>query len=65
MSTEEPTEKELADPACTFCGSDIREHDPVFVNEGIDDRQQAGQFCNYGCLARHIEEENREAGGVL
>jgi hypothetical protein len=34
----------------------------VFVNEGIDDRQQAGQFCNYGCLARHIEEENREAG---
>jgi len=44
MSTEEPTEKELTDPACTFCGSDTREHDPVFVNEGIDDRQQAGQF---------------------
>lgn len=62
MSTEKTTEQDLTDSTCTFCGSDIREHDPVFVNEGIEDRREAGQFCNYACLARHIEEENLEAG---
>lgn len=48
---------------CTYCGSDVREHEPVFVEELAEDRLvPAGQFCNYACLARHIEEEGLETG---
>lgn len=51
------------DQLCTYCGSDIRDHDPVFVEEAAEDRLvPAGQFCNYACLARHIEEEGLEDG---
>ncbi|MDY7081974.1 MAG: hypothetical protein SXQ77_06105 [Halobacteria archaeon] len=46
---------------CTYCGSDIYEHDPVFVSEREEEnenkRVEAGQFCNYACLSAHIEEE--------
>lgn len=49
--------------ACTFCGSDIDAHDPVVVFEGTgQDRGQTGQFCNYACLARYIEEQDLETG---
>ena len=49
--------------ACTYCGSDVAEHDPVFVEEADDDRLvPAGQFCNDACLARHIEDEGLEQG---
>lgn len=47
---------------CTFCGSDVRDHDPVTVEEGFEAREPAGQFCNYACLARHIEREGLETG---
>lgn len=47
---------------CTYCGSDIDRHDPVFVEERPghdqnDGRTSAGQFCNYACLHAHIEDE--------
>lgn len=49
--------------ACTYCGCDIQAHDPVFVQEGAGtDRSEAGQFCNYACLARYIEDAGLEQG---
>jgi hypothetical protein len=48
---------------CTYCGSDVYDHDPVFVEEGAgDDREPAGQFCNYACLSAHIDEEELITG---
>ncbi|NHN57665.1 MULTISPECIES: hypothetical protein [Halorussus] len=44
---------------CTYCGSDVSEHDPVFVAEQRgDEREETGQFCNYACLSAHIDEAN-------
>jgi hypothetical protein len=49
--------------SCTYCGSDVEAHEPVFVEEEQDGtRVPAGQFCNYACLARHIEDEGLETG---
>jgi hypothetical protein len=45
---------------CTYCGSDIACHEPVFVEERQDqdgERVPAGQFCNYACLHAYIEDE--------
>ncbi|MFC7202510.1 hypothetical protein ACFQJC_03220 [Haloferax namakaokahaiae] len=48
---------------CTYCGCDIERHDPVFVNEGANQRDnQTGQFCNYGCLAAYFEREELAIG---
>ncbi|WP_132059344.1 hypothetical protein [Halorussus amylolyticus] len=48
---------------CTYCGSDIERHDPVFVNEGANaPGNQAGRFCNYACLAAYIESEELTYG---
>lgn len=49
--------------ACTYCGTDVYAHDPVFVEE-LDDgeRTPAGQFCNYACLAAHVEEAGLTTG---
>ncbi|GKZ15473.1 hypothetical protein SAMN05444342_3522 [Haladaptatus paucihalophilus DX253] len=50
---------------CTYCGSNIERHDPVFVNVGANtSTNQAGQFCNYACLATHIEEEGLTDGAA-
>jgi hypothetical protein len=44
--------------ACTYCSSDVTRHEPVIVQEGWgDDREAAGQFCNYACLSAHINQE--------
>ncbi|UPV72890.1 hypothetical protein M0R89_10050 [Halorussus limi] len=44
---------------CTYCGSDVNDHDPVFVAERRGDgRESAGRFCNYACLSAHIDEAN-------
>lgn len=49
--------------ACTYCGHDVYDHDPVFVEETRDgERVPAGQFCNYACLARHVEDAGLETG---
>ena len=51
--------------ACTYCGSDVMAHDPVFVEEGTDgDRAAAGQFCNYACLLQHIQDEDLTLGAA-
>jgi len=51
--------------ACTYCGCDVTAHDPVSVAEGTgDERVVVGQFCNYGCLAAHIEVEGLTDGTV-
>ena len=43
---------------CTSCGSDLAGYDPVFVEETAADGERvgAGGFCNYACLAVHIED---------
>lgn len=50
---------------CTYCGCDVRAHDPVYVAELEDDeRVPAGRFCNYGCLAAHIADAGLAEGAV-
>lgn len=42
---------------CTYCGSDLSNYEPVFVQETRDgERVKAGAFCNYACLDAHIDE---------
>ncbi|WP_438267088.1 hypothetical protein [Haladaptatus salinisoli] len=49
--------------ACTYCGRDVHMHTPIFVNEERGGEQTTvGQFCNYACLARYIEEKELETG---
>lgn len=50
------------DTAWTFCGSDVRPHDPVVVEEGFDARRAADQFRTYARLARHIDAKGIETG---
>ena len=53
------------DTSCTYCGADVTAHDPVVVAEGLGaDGRPAGQFCNYACLAVHIEEADLTAGAA-
>jgi len=58
----------MTETACTYCGSDVETHQPVYVferatgNDGnedsaVRDRTPAGQFCNYACLSASIDEE--------
>lgn len=48
---------------CTYCGQDVRDHDPVYVEETADgERVSAGQFCNYACLVEHVEEADLTSG---
>ena len=49
--------------ACTYCGCDVTDHDPVFVREGLN-REPTGQFCNYGCLVAHVETEGLAEGST-
>lgn len=50
---------------CTFCGSDVDAHDPVFVEErGDDGRGPAGRFCNYACLSAWIDAEEKTEGAA-
>lgn len=46
---------------CTYCGSDVTAHDPVYVAEGVE-RASAGQFCNYACLQAHVDAEGLTTG---
>lgn len=49
---------------CTYCGCDVTAHDPVYVEETDEDGGHipAGRFCNYGCLAAHVEREGLATG---
>lgn len=49
--------------ACDFCGNDIFDHTPVFVEEFSNgEREPAGAFCNYACLTAYIDAEELEVG---
>jgi hypothetical protein len=41
----------------------VHVHSPVIVDEEQNEgRTTVGQFCNYACLARYIEENEFETG---
>lgn len=51
--------------ACTYCGCDVHAHDPVFVLEAdAGDRDDADPYCNYACLAAHVEEAGLATGAT-
>jgi len=39
---------------CTYCGCAVEAHDPVYLS-ATPDGEPSSQFCNYGCLAAHID----------
>ena len=45
---------------CAYCGCGVIDHDPVYVREGEETAETP--FCNYGCLAVHVEEEGLAVG---
>ena len=48
---------------CTYCGSDVHRHDPVFVQKDSEFRRvDVGRFCNYACLSAYIDEEELADG---
>lgn len=49
-------------PACTYCSADVAAHDPICLRDCDDNCTLLGRFCNYACLAEHIEAENLTAG---
>lgn len=50
-------------PECAYCGSDLANYEPVFVEETVEgDRVDAGGFCNYACLHEWIEAEDKLTG---
>jgi hypothetical protein len=59
MTHDSPTD-------CAFCGCPVEAHEPVFVSEvGTDGtRTEAGAYCNYACLAAHIETAGLTTGAT-
>ena len=65
---------------CTYCGCDVRAHDPVFVSEGAGpgalesagfvtaaDEEAPAEvhaFCNYACLVAHVEDAELTTGAT-
>jgi hypothetical protein len=48
---------------CAYCGCDVTAHDPVYVEEARGSgRVETGRFCNYGCLAAHVDAEGLAVG---
>ncbi|WP_257301120.1 hypothetical protein [Haloarchaeobius sp. FL176] len=45
-----------SDETCTYCGSRIFDHEPIFVCDCTAECGSSGYFCNYACLSAHIEE---------
>ena len=48
-------------PACTYCECPVENHDPLYLSSSPGSEPTA-QFCNYGCLSAHIEEEALSTG---
>jgi hypothetical protein len=48
--------------ACTYCGSNVDDHDPVCLRQCGETDELVGRFCNYACLSTYIDEENLVAG---
>ena len=50
---------------CVYCGCAVEAHDPVYVAElEAGERVDAGAYCNYACLAAHIDEADLTAGAT-
>jgi hypothetical protein len=60
MSTTITTPR--ADESCAYCESRIFDHDPVCVRDCTDECGSPTYFCNYACLAAHIEETDLTTG---
>jgi len=62
MSTDSTADPE-GTYACVHCGCDVRRHDPVSVTESADPAGEPDdRYCNYGCLAAHVEEAGLTTG---
>ncbi|MEZ3145008.1 hypothetical protein [Halobaculum sp. MBLA0143] len=46
---------------CAYCGCEVEAHDPVYVSEG-EPEATATPYCNYGCLAAHVEADGLAVG---
>ncbi|WP_164509630.1 hypothetical protein [Haloarcula limicola] len=46
---------------CTYCGLPVEDHDPLYLSTAPESEPTA-QFCNYGCLATYIDEEELTTG---
>ncbi|WP_336021806.1 hypothetical protein [Halobellus salinisoli] len=51
-----------ASEMCTYCGSEIFDHDPICVRDCTDDCGSPEYFCNYACLSVYIAENDLAAG---
>ena len=54
---------------CTYCGSDVYAHDPLFLESGGEqgdngERRPVGRFCNYACLTSYVDEEGLVTGAA-
>ncbi|QLG28443.1 hypothetical protein HUG10_13185 [Halorarum halophilum] len=49
---------------CAYCGCDVTDHDPISVREWGEDVADGDEvpFCNYGCLAAHIDDAGLALG---
>lgn len=60
MSTTIDTPDEST--ACAFCGCAIFDHDPICVRDCTAGCGDPAYFCNYGCLAAHVDAEGLATG---
>ncbi len=48
---------------CAYCGCSPQAHDPVYVTASPPaEASDPDAYCNYGCLAAHIDAENLAVG---
>lgn len=57
--------------ACTYCGCDVTDHEPVSVVAGVSSiedsewpPEEVDAFCNYACLSAHIDEAGLTTGAT-
>jgi hypothetical protein len=60
MSTTIDTPDETT--TCAYCGCAIFDHDPICVRDCTAGCDDPAYFCNYGCLAAHIDAEGLATG---
>lgn len=46
---------------CTYCGCSVEAHDPLYLSKTAGGGPTA-RYCNYGCLAAHIDEADLTTG---
>jgi hypothetical protein len=51
-----------ADQSCAYCECAIFDHDPICVRDCTADCGSPTYYCNYGCLAAHIDEAGLATG---